>query len=699
MNERCIQIVFILLNSPKHLKINEIAKELKVSSRSIRYDLNLIDDFLKQNSLPSLIRKQNMGIFIQLSDEDNKKLLELLSEYNMSYYALSKEERMTLIITYLLQCESYTTIDALAEKTKSSRSTISKDLKDIRKWLNARGIKLISSTKKGIAVKGDEKVLRATMIEVLSSSLDLDKAMKIVESKNYERFNPYLYKEVKKLFSEIDLYRIEEAVQRAEILLKNTFSDDAYTNLVIHIAYAIKRIQEGKDIVSSFKDIDKLRYTKEFKVAEDLAKELEDFYSIDISEEEIGYITIHLLGSSLNYYNYEDSISENWLDIQMLTQKIIQKVGEDLNLNLLNDASLFHGFMDHLRPAIYRITHHINLNNPMLNEIKTEYKELFNIVSKNIKIIEDYTGKVVNESEIAYFTIHFGAALKRAKKVMLSKPNVLIVCSTGIGTSQMLLSSIKSRFKANILGTIGFHQVEEFLEKYKVDFIISTIPFECEIKTIVVSPLITKEDIKNIQNYIAEISFESNEIDKVLSIIEKHCNIKNYRALKNDLESLLNGNKDKILQGGYEPVLKEVLNIEDVKLNVDAKDWRDAIRIGGGLLQAKGVIGSEYIDAMIKNAEENGAYIVIAPGIAMPHARPEFGVKGIGMSLITLKNPIEFGNPKNDPVTLVICICAVDHSSHLKALSELMDILAEENNIEFIKNAKTEEEVMSLIKG
>ncbi|WP_032122612.1 BglG family transcription antiterminator [Clostridium amazonitimonense] len=699
MNERCIQIVFILLNSPKHLKINEIAKELKVSSRSIRYDLNLIDDFLKENSLPSLIRKQNMGIFIELSDEDKKKLLELLSEYNMSYYALSKEERMTLIITYLLQCESYTTIDALAEKTKSSRSTISKDLKDIRKWLNARGIKLISSTKKGIAVKGDEKVLRATMIEVLSSSLDLDKAMKIVESKNYERFNPYLYKEVKKLFSEIDLYRIEEAVQRAEILLKNTFSDDAYTNLVIHIAYAIKRIQEGKDIVSSFKDIDKLRYTKEFKVAEDLAKELEDFYLIDISEEEIGYITIHLLGSSLNYYNYEDSISENWLDIQMLTQKIIQKVGEDLNLNLLNDASLFHGFMDHLRPAIYRITHHINLNNPMLNEIKTEYKELFNIVSKNIKIIEDYAGKVVNESEIAYFTIHFGAALKRAKKVKLSKPNVLIVCSTGIGTSQMLLSSIKSRFKANIVGTIGFHQVEEFLEKYKVDFIISTIPFECEIKTIVVSPLITKEDIKNIQNYIDEISFESNEIDKVLSIIEKHCNIKNYRALKNDLESLLNGNKDKILQGGYEPVLKEVLNIEDVKLNVDAKDWRDAIRIGGGLLQAKGVIGCEYIDAMIKNAEENGAYIVIAPGIAMPHARPEFGVKGIGMSLITLKNPIEFGNPKNDPVTLVICICAVDHSSHLKALSELMDILAEENNIEFIKNAKTEEEVMSLIKG
>ena len=156
---------------------------------------------------------------------------------------------------------------------------------------------------------------------------------------------------------------------------------------------------------------------------------------------------------------------------------------------------------------------------------------------------------------------------------------------------------------------------------------------------------------------------------------------------------------DKPLQRGYESMLKEVLNLEDVKLNVEAKDWRDAIRLGGSLLEKKGAIDAKYIDAMIESAEKNGPYIVIAPGIAMPHARPELGVNSIGISLITLKNPVEFGNEKNDPVTLVICICAIDHSSHINALSELMDILSKEGNIDRIKNAKSEKDVIDLIKS
>ncbi|MBU3209304.1 BglG family transcription antiterminator [Clostridium algidicarnis] len=697
MNERCIRIVFILLQHKGYLKISEIAKELKVSARSIRYDLDLIGDFLKDKALPPLIRKQGMGVSIKISDSDSKKLLDLLSGYNISYYALTKGERLKLILTYLLQCDGYTTIDALAEETKVSRGTISSDLKEIKQWLSVRNIRLLSVTNKGIILKGDEKVLRTTMIEILSSSLDLDKAMDIVESKSYYRFNPYLYKEIKRLFHDIDLEKIEGSVQRAEMLLNNTFSDDAYTNLVIHIAYAIKRIQEGKEIVASFKDMDKITNTKEFKVAKDLAKNLEKIYSIDISKEEIGYITIHLLGSGLNYYN--DNIEENWLDTQILTKNIIEAVGNDLNVNLLNDSSLFKGFTDHLRPALYRITHDTNLKNPMLDEIKKEYNELFNIVSKNANIISNYIKKPVNESEIAYLTIHFRAALERQKKVNINRPNVLIVCSTGIGTSQMLLSSIKNRFKANVIGAVAFHKVEDILKSNTVDLIITTVPVEFNIKTILVNPLMTNADIKNIQKFIEELSFESDEVKGILNIVEKHCDIKEYETLKNDIETFLNFKKDKILKRRYEPMLKEVLNIKDIKLNVEAKDWRDAIRLGGALLQNKGAVEARYIDAMIESAEKNGPYIVIAPGIAMPHARPELGVNSIGMSLITLKNPIEFGNDKNDPVTLVICICAVDHSSHIKALSELMDILAEEENINIIKNAKSEEEVINLIKA
>lgn len=101
---------------------------------------------------------------------------------------------------------------------------------------------------------------------------------------------------------------------------------------------------------------------------------------------------------------------------------------------------------------------------------------------------------------------------------------------------------------------------------------------------------------------------------------------------------------------------------------------------------------------MVKNMEDNGPYFVIAPGIAMPHARPDAGAKGIGFSIVTLDEPIKFGHPKNDPVELIIGLCAIDHQSHLNALQELMEILSDEENLEQIKMATNKNEVLNILR-
>ncbi len=121
------------------------------------------------------------------------------------------------------------------------------------------------------------------------------------------------------------------------------------------------------------------------------------------------------------------------------------------------------------------------------------------------------------------------------------------------------------------------------------------------------------------------------------------------------------------------------------------------MRIGGELLEKSGAIEPRYIDAMINTVKEIGPYIVIAPGIAMPHARPEAGAKKIGMSLITLKNPVNFGNKENDPVKIVVSLCAIDHSSHLKALSELVELLGDEKFVSLLATAERKEEVLEYI--
>ena len=102
------------------------------------------------------------------------------------------------------------------------------------------------------------------------------------------------------------------------------------------------------------------------------------------------------------------------------------------------------------------------------------------------------------------------------------------------------------------------------------------------------------------------------------------------------------------------------------------------------------------MEAMVKLVQENGPYIVIAPGLAFPHARPQDGAKVAGLSLIRLLEPVEFGNEDNDPVRLVIALSATDNSSHIDALAELFEVIAEAENREELLRAATPEEIMAV---
>ncbi len=144
-------------------------------------------------------------------------------------------------------------------------------------------------------------------------------------------------------------------------------------------------------------------------------------------------------------------------------------------------------------------------------------------------------------------------------------------------------------------------------------------------------------------------------------------------------------------------MLEEVLTKDAIKVKYFARDRTEAVRESGRLLVKVGAATPNYVDAMIKNVDVNGTYIVIAPGIAMPHARPETGAKQVGFSLITLAEPVGFGHPTNDPVKLVIGLCATDYESHLKALAELVNLLSDEHRVQVIIGAKNVDTIYQLI--
>jgi len=129
------------------------------------------------------------------------------------------------------------------------------------------------------------------------------------------------------------------------------------------------------------------------------------------------------------------------------------------------------------------------------------------------------------------------------------------------------------------------------------------------------------------------------------------------------------------------------IEAKTIRTHVKVKNWQEAVSASGELLVAVDLVEPRYVDAMIETTIELGPYCVIAPGIAIPHARPESGVKDNGFSAITLTEPVEFGNPDNDPVFLVLAFCALDHDSHIESLKLMAQAISQDGFIERVIKA------------
>ena len=143
--------------------------------------------------------------------------------------------------------------------------------------------------------------------------------------------------------------------------------------------------------------------------------------------------------------------------------------------------------------------------------------------------------------------------------------------------------------------------------------------------------------------------------------------------------------------------LVDSLPEESIALDVHAADWREAITLSGDGLVSSGATSAEYTREMIEAVEELGPYIVIAPGLALAHARPSPAVLTGGLSWVRLAEPVEFGHATNDPVTLVIGLAAKDHDAHIGVMSALAGVLADPEQMRQLTEAPTPARVRELL--
>lgn len=139
------------------------------------------------------------------------------------------------------------------------------------------------------------------------------------------------------------------------------------------------------------------------------------------------------------------------------------------------------------------------------------------------------------------------------------------------------------------------------------------------------------------------------------------------------------------------------LPVEAIEIGAIAADWRSAVRVAGDALVRSGAATAGYAGEMIRMIEEHGPYVVIAPGLALAHARPGTSVLADGLAIVTLAEPVDFGHPHNDPVRVVLALAIAAADEHLAAVAALANVFNDSSAIEDLAAARSPEEVQRIM--
>jgi PTS system ascorbate-specific IIA component len=141
------------------------------------------------------------------------------------------------------------------------------------------------------------------------------------------------------------------------------------------------------------------------------------------------------------------------------------------------------------------------------------------------------------------------------------------------------------------------------------------------------------------------------------------------------------------------------LPADAIVIGADAADWREAVRAAGAALAKAGIARPGYADEMIRMIDEHGPYVVIAPGLALAHARPGPEVLKDGLAVATLATPVDFGHPYNDPVSIVLALAVASGDAHIALVAELANIFNDSSAVADLAAATTVEEVQNFMRA
>ncbi len=671
LSSREKKIITAIINANYGITIKEIADRLDVSKRTVLREMSSVYDWFKQYNI-EVDRSTNQGIVINASPQEIEILKGSLNEELVIQY-YSKKERLLYLITELLESKEPLKLAYFASVLGVSEATISHDLNDLGNQIKQYDLDLHRKQGYGIEIKGKERNKRKALLDNLYDALDGEE-IKSAVSKTIGMVNTTTRDVRSKLLDLIDIDTIqviEKSISESEKDIGFKFAESSYTALAVHLALAVQRLKNDERIMMNPSILEDIKLFDEYIIANKLIKNLEEILQLDIPEDEIGYVTMHLKGAryksgiyDTKILRFNEMVISNYQLASMINE-MISVAEQETGYQLKQIDSLLIGLVDHLRPAISRLELKLNIRNPLLEQIKSQYPDIYAVSEKCSKVVTKKLGVELPDSEIGYIAMHIGSAIEQLKNSNQAKDvevKVIVTCISGIGTSKMLAERLKKEFK-NIKISRVFSTTDvknEWLVKHRIDLIISTVHFENTIVPILkVNPLLLKNDIKKVNNFI-----------NTMSRTRKGMELENISTLE----------RVKVLKE-YSTGVVDILNNFIIKESLTVNTYTDMLHY-----VAESITDNEGLYKEIVRREEIGSIVFEDQNLMFLHTRSEY-VNHLGIGIYRNEKILEHENYHFNTVIMLVAPKVIS-PEQLEVVGEISAALV--NDEKFIHNIKYE---------
>ncbi|MBP1040887.1 BglG family transcription antiterminator [Vagococcus sp. BWB3-3] len=704
MNRRINKIILDVLRGEKK-SLQDYAQLFKVSEQTIRNDLNDINEQFAADEQGQIIFDES-GTIIFTSNVDWNQTLKNYATFQ--HYRLSQNERRTILALLLLNSIEYVTTYYLSEYLLVSRNTLISDIEELKLWFKKNELELYSQVGKGYQIRGDEGDLRRAMLKLIL----LNGLFAGEYAYAFGNENSIFQRLLLDIIDQDGIYqKMKGLLIKAERQHDLQLSDFSYQEVVCYLMIVVSRLEQGQSI--SEVKTEQLVSSSKYGFAKSLATEIESDFNVSFSESELLFLTGNLRQKS---YLKNNGRKIDSIEIQILVNEFIFHLSNKLNIKYYLNSDLFELLENHLKLSVLRIKENVTVENDLLPEIMASYRDIFPIVRSSLTNLETYLEKSFSDDEVSFLVMYVMAIVENSSG---DQPviTVRLVCNSGRGTAQLLKAKITRIFpQIEIISVDSSHDIatSQWLTQ---DLVVSTVPIrQFSHPLVIVNPMLSETNIMDIQRMVYQLQAQKvmkNQVgetvksrkdefyQKYLQVIDKYIDTEDKVHALAELERVYYAHFEVEKEHSAREIatLSDILAVQRIELNGQAETWQDAVRLSGQLLLRDRLITESYIESMIEIIDQLDSYVVIYPGVAIPHADGKNGALKTGASFVRLQQPVNFNHQKNDPVKYVIAFSIAEQDNLGSCLYNLTEILGSGKFDQVLGSCQTEWALLDKIKN